>query len=333
VSRPRAMVLDSPAPAHTSPLVERSRESREPAPDEILVGVRACGVCRTDLQLVEGDLALHRHPIVPGHQVVGEVLAAGTEAGHVAGERVGVTWLAGACGECDHCEEGRENLCLRATFHGWDHDGGYADEMLVSGRFAFTLDSARPDDEIAPLLCAGVIGHRALKLTGVGAGERLGLYGFGSSASLVLQFAIAAGVEVHVVTRNPAELERALALGAVSARTYGEVPPPELHAAITFAPVGSVVVEALGSLRRGGTVVVNAIHLDEVPAFDYDLLWHERVVRSVANVTRTDIRELLELAAAHPPSVEPSIYRLTDANRALVDLADGTISGPGVLIP
>jgi len=329
----RALTLATPGPIGSAPLRMAERRALVPGPDELLVAVGACAVCRTDLQLVEGDLELHRHPIVPGHQVVGEVVTAGPRARTRVGERVGVTWLAGVCGRCEFCTSGRENLCTAAAFHGWDRDGGSADHMLVRDDFAFVLPAGRTDAEVAPLLCAGVIGHRALRMTEVEPGNRLGLYGFGSSASLVLQLAIDRGIVVHVATRNDGERRRALRLGASSVGGYDETPPEPLHAAITFAPVGRVVVHALAALRRGGSVVVNAIHLDEVPAFDYDLLWHERSVRSVANVTRRDITELLTFAARTTLEVEQRIYGLADANRALADLSAGGIGATAVLVP
>ncbi len=329
----RALLLDTPGPAATGPLRLVDRPSPTPGPGQLLVAVTACGVCRTDLQLVEGDLPRHRSPVVPGHQVVGRVTAAGTGCHHAVGDRVGVTWLGGVCGHCEFCVAGQENLCAAATFHGWDHDGGYTDEMVVADAFAFRIDTDRPDAEVAPLLCAGVIGHRALRATGTRAGQRLGLYGFGSSAALVLQLASAQGLQVHVATRSQVEQARASSMGAGSVGGYDQAPPAPLHGAITFAPVGTVVIDALRAVRRGGTVVINAIHLDEIPAFDYDLLWHERTLRSVANVTRSDIRELLALDAQLRLRVDHRTYPLADANQALADLADGSIGGSGVLIP
>ncbi len=329
----RAFLLEHPGPIDATPLTLSVRPPLVPDRHEIVVAVEACGVCRTDLQLVEGDLALHRRPVVPGHQVVGRVLRAGPGASHRIGDRVGVTWLAGTCGRCEYCVAGQENLCLSAVFHGWDCDGGYADEMICHDDYAFSVASDRSATQLAPLLCAGVIGYRSLEIAQVTAGQRLGLYGFGSSASLVLQLAKLRNIEVHVATRNPVEQTRATALGADSVGDLQALPPAPLHAAITFAPVGSVVIDALRATRRAGTVVINAIHLDEIPSFDFDLLWHERSIRSVANVTRADVTGLLEVDARHPLRVEPHLYRLSDAPLALRDLAAGTIGGPGVLIP
>ncbi|MGI9601854.1 MAG: zinc-binding alcohol dehydrogenase family protein [Acidimicrobiales bacterium] len=330
---PRTLLFDQPAPASSGPLQVTERPLLSPGPHQLVVAVGACGVCRTDLQLVEGDLPAHRRPVVPGHQVVGRVTAAGAEARHQVGDRVGITWLGGACGSCSYCRTDRENLCDQASFHGWDHDGGYADEMLVDDDFAVAITSDRPDAEIAPLLCAGVIGHRALRATAIETGEHLGLYGFGSSAALVLQLAIGRGLDVHVATRNQAEQQRAQHLGATSVSGYQDQPPVPLQAAITFAPVGSVVIDALRAVDKGGRVIINAIHLDQIPAFDYDLLWHERSIASVANVTRTDIAELLAADAERPLQIDHRIYPLVDANHALADLARGATGGPAVLVP
>lgn len=329
----RAAVLHRPAPADRGPLQLAERPRPEPGPGEVLLRVGACGVCRTDLQLAEGDLELHAAPVVPGHQIVGEVIAAGADAAQAVGERVGVTWIAGSCGECPWCRQGRENLCHQATFTGWDRDGGFADLVTADSRFVVSVPEGVSDVDVAPLLCGGVIGHRALKLTGLSDGARLGLYGFGASATIVIQLALHREMQVHVATRSEAEQERARAMGATSAGRYDEPPPHALDAAITFAPVGSVVVDALRAVDRGGTVVVNAIHLDEIPAFDYDLLWHERSIRSVANVTRQDAAELVHLAREIPLVTHHQEYALTDANRALAELAAGQVSGAAVLVP
>lgn len=329
----RAAELDRPAPADQEPLQIVDREPPAPGPDEVLIEVGACGVCRTDLQLAEGDLELHRRPIVPGHQIVGTVVAAGPGAGHEIGSRVGVTWLASACERCSFCRSGRENLCSEATFTGWDRDGGFADQVVADGRFVVELPDGGDEVDLAPLLCGGVIGHRALRLTDLVAGDRLGLYGFGASATIVIQLAVHLGLEVHVATRSPAEQRRALQLGAASVGGYDDRPPSPLHAAITFAPVGSVVVAALRAVDRGGSVVVNAIHLDEIPAFEYGLLWHERTLRSVANVTRRDATELLDLAVEIPLVTHHQRYELTEVNEALADLSAGRVSGAAVVVP
>jgi propanol-preferring alcohol dehydrogenase len=328
----RAAILDEPRPAAEGPLEVRVRELGDLADVDVEIEVTACAVCRTDLQLCEGDLAAHRLPLVPGHQVVGRVGAVGSRVEGVAiGDRVGVAWLAWACGVCRFCTTGRENLCERAEFTGWDRDGGYADRMRADHRFVTRLPERFADLDAAPLLCGGVIGYRALKVAGVEPAMRVGLFGFGASATIVIQVAVHWGCEVFVVTRSAAEQERARRLGAVWTGGYDDRPPAPLDAAITFAPVGDVVVDALRSIDRGGTVAINAIHLDHIPEFDYDLLWHERTVRSVANVTRADIAGLLALAAEIPIVTETQEYALADANRALVDLRHGRISGAAVL--
>ncbi|MGZ6372411.1 MAG: zinc-binding alcohol dehydrogenase family protein [Candidatus Limnocylindria bacterium] len=341
----RAMLLAQPGPIADRPLAAADRDPLGAGPGELRVAVSACAVCRTDLQLVEGDLAARRLPIVPGHQAVGRVVEVGAGVdGWQAGDRAGVTWLAGSCGTCAYCRDGRENLCASATFTGWDRDGGYAEELVVRADVAVRPPDAFDDESAAPLLCGGVIGHRALRLAGVpGVGEpldgepaqgfRLGLFGFGASATLALQEARHLGCRVHVATRSAVERERAVELGASTTGGYHDPPPVPLDAAVTFAPVGSVVVAALAALAPGGTVVVNAIHLDEVPAFPYRLLWEERVLRSVANVTRRDATEFMTVAAAIPIRTSVRAYSLDDANAALADLAGGRIgAGAAVLV-
>lgn len=317
-------------------LVERP--ALHPGPGEVLIDVTACAVCRTDLQLVEGDLPARRLPVVPGHQVVGTISELGSTAmrsGLGTGDRVGVAWIATTCGRCRFCINEQENLCREATFTGWDHDGGFAQQMVADARFVYTLPDAFDDTSAAPLLCGGTIGYRSLKVAGIDlascAGTRLGLYGFGASATCVIQMAVAGGCEVYVATRSPSERQRALALGAAWAGDSTDPPPERLDAAITFAPVGDVVVAALRALDRGATVAVNAIHLDRIPTFDYGLLWHERAIRSVANVTRRDVTEFLALAAALPIVTDVEEHPLEGANLALADLAAGRISGAAVL--
>jgi propanol-preferring alcohol dehydrogenase len=336
----RAMELRQPAPIATAPLSLVERESPSPGAGELRLRVTATAVCRTDLQIVEGDLEARRLPIVPGHQVVGRVTEVGEGvAGWAVGDRAGAIWLAGADGTCDACRSGRENLCPNATFTGWDRDGGFADEITVAADYAVRLPDGFTDAEAAPLLCGGVIGHRALRLAGV-PGLRpeasdepvhrsgpfhLGLYGFGASASLAIQEALHLGCVVHVATRSETERQRALEMGASSVSGYADPPPSPLDAAVTFAPVGSVVVFALHDLAPGGTVVINAIHLDQVPAFPYRLLWEERGLRSVANVTRRDAAEFLELAGSIPIRTSVQEYPLAEANAALADLKAGAV--------
>jgi len=328
----RAMVLPDPAPVAQQPLRPEQREPPSPAADELLISLSACAVCRTDLQICEGDLAPHLQPVIPGHQAVGRVAAMGAAVeGWAVGDRVGVGWLASSCGDCDLCAKGLENLCPSARFTGWDRDGGYAGWMTARHDFAFHLSNGLDDRAAAPLLCGGVIGYRSLRLSGVEPGGRLGLYGFGASASLTIQVALHQGMEVYVVTRSTAEQERARRLGAAWAGGLQADLPVELDGAITFAPVGSVVIAALRALAPGGTVAINAIHLDGIPAFDYDLLWRERALRSVANYTRSDAREFLELAARIPIAADIEQLPLVSANDALARLKAGSLNGTAVL--
>jgi propanol-preferring alcohol dehydrogenase len=315
----RAMVLEEP-----NRLVEREVPDPVPGPGEILVEVDACGVCRTDLQIVSGDLEMRRKPVVPGHQVVGRDRA--------TGQRVGVAWLHRTDGTCRFCRAGLENLCEQAEFTGWTADGGYAELLIAPAEFTFPLPDGFSDLEAAPLLCAGIIGYRSLRLSGIQPGGRLGLFGFGSSAHLAIQVAIHWGCEVYAFSRSEGERARALRLGAAWAGGYDDPAPEPLDAAITFAPAGSVVVSALRSLAPGATVAVNAIHLDRMPDFAYDLLWRERCIRSVANFTRADGREFLELAASIPVRADVEAFELRDAPGVLERLADGRISGSAVLV-
>ena len=315
----RAVVLED-----VGRLVERELPDPTPGPGEVLVEVGACGVCRTDLQILQGDLPLRRQPVVLGHQVAGRI--AGT------GERVGVAWLHGADGTCPACRRGLENLCPNAEFTGWTADGGYAELVRARRDFVFPLPDGFSDIEAAPLLCAGIIGYRSLRLAGVEPGARLGLFGFGSSAHLAIQVALHRGCEVAVFTRSQTERALALRLGAAWAGGYEDAAPWPLDAAVTFAPVGSVVIAALARLAPGATVAVNAIHLDGMPAFDYDLLWGERAIRSVANFTRADATEFLALAAEIPIRAQVQEFPLSAAGEALERLAAGGISGSAVLV-
>ena len=326
-------MLSSPGPIVADRLQLHEVDVPAPGPGEITIDVAACGVCRTDLQLVEGDLPARRLPIVPGHQVVGRVSAIGDGVDRwQLGDRVGVAWLAGACGTCARCRAGDENLCDLAEFTGWDRDGGYAEVMVARADFAFPIPDAFSDTEAAPLLCGGVIGYRSLKISGIRPGGRLGLYGFGASALLALQVARHWGCEVHVATRSASERQRALEFGAVWAGGYDDAPPVGLDAAVTFAPVGSVVVAALRAIVPGGTVAINAIHLDRVPEFPYENLWWERSLKSVANFTRRDAQEFLDLAARIPVRTAIERHPLAEANEALKRLAAGEVSGAAVLV-
>jgi propanol-preferring alcohol dehydrogenase len=327
-----ALELIAPGSSATDRLRPVTRPDPRPEADEIVLAVAACAVCRTDLQLVEGDLEARRLPIVPGHQVVGRVVALGSAVTDWdLGERAGVAWLASACGTCRACRGGRENLCSRARFTGWDRDGGYATRVAARAEFAIRIPDAFDDVSAAPLLCGGVIGYRSLRVSGIEPGGRLGLFGFGASALLALQVARHWGCEVHVRTRSAREQQRAIDLGAASAASY-DVGTPPLDAAVTFAPVGDVVVAAVRNLDRGGTVAVNAIHLDRIPEFPYELLWWERGIRSVANFTRQDAREFLELAGAIPIRTETQPFALVDGNEALRRLAAGQLEATAVLL-
>ncbi len=328
----RAAVLERPAPAGDGPLAVTTLPDPVLAPGELLLRVDACAVCRTDLQICEGDIEARRLPVVPGHQAVGSVEALGEGVeGWRAGDRAGVAWLAGACGDCARCNAGRENLCEAARFTGWDRDGGYAERITVRAAFAHPLPATLDPVEAAPLLCGGIIGYRALRLSGIEPGGRLGLYGFGASARLALQVATHWGCEVFVATRSERDRERARDLGAAWAGGTDDPLPAPLDAAVTFAPAGEVVVAALKAVDRGGTVAVNAIHLDRIPEFAYEHLWWERSIRSVANFTRRDAREFLALAAEIPIRTETEVYPLDHANQALADLAAGRVDGAAVL--
>lgn len=314
----------------------RLEEIPEPAagPADLLLAVRACGVCRTDLHVVDGELAEPALPLVLGHQIVGEVLAVGAAVeGFAVGERVGVPWLGGACGACDFCRRGEENLCDRPVLTGYTRDGGYAERCAADARFAFRLPAGFDDLAAAPLLCAGLIGYRALRLAGDA--RRLGFYGFGASAHLLAQVVRHQGRELFAFTR-PGDLEGqrfARSLGAAWAGGSDERPPRPLDAALIFAPAGELVPAALAAVRKGGTVVCAGIHMSEIPPFAYDLLWGERTLRSVANLTRRDGEELLELAAAIPLTPQVTRYPLERANDALGDLRSGALTGAAVLVP
>jgi propanol-preferring alcohol dehydrogenase len=326
----KAMELLRPA-AVEGPLRLTERPLPVPGRGELRLRITACAVCRTDLQLAEGDLLAHRLPIVPGHQAVGVVDAVGPDVrGWSAGDRAGAYWLYGTDGTCRFCRSGRENLCEAAEFTGFDRDGGFAESMIVRADTALRLPDGFDDLAAAPLLCGGVIGYRALRVSGIQPGGRLGLFGFGASALLCIQVARHWGCEVHVRARSESERQRALELGAASVGGYDDATPP-LDAAITTAPSGDVVLAALRALDRGGIVAVNAIHLDRVPEFPYDWLWHERQLRSVANVTRADAREFMALAAEIPIRTRTQQFPLEGANDALRALAAGEVKGAAVL--
>jgi propanol-preferring alcohol dehydrogenase len=316
------------------PLAEVERPDPDPRPGQLLLRVHACGVCRTDLHIVDGELRPPRLPVVPGHQVVGTVLAAGEGAEATpAGTRVGVPWLAWADGDCRFCRSGRENLCDRARFTGLDVDGGYATHMLADAGFCLPLPAGFGDLEAAPLLCAGLIGHRTLRLAGDP--ERVGLYGFGAAAHIVAQVAVWEGRRVFAFTRPRDERGQAFArsLGCEWAGSSDEPPPEPLDAALIFAPVGALVPDALRAVDKGGVVVCGGIHMSDIPALRYADLWEERVLRSVANLTRGDAAEFLELAPRVPVRTRTTTYPLRDAGAALDDLRAGRLEGAAVLVP
>jgi alcohol dehydrogenase, propanol-preferring len=315
------------------PLTERRLPDPEPGDGQVLLQVSACGVCRTDLHIFDGELTKPKLPLVLGHQIVGSVIGSGPGADRFSeGERVGVPWLGWTDGACRYCRSGRENLCERARFTGYDIDGGYAERAVADERYCFPLPGEMPDEHAAPLLCAGLIGYRSLRLAGHG--ERLGLYGFGSSAHLICQVAVAQGWRVYALTREGDTETQALAreLGAQWAGAVGDPEARDLDAAIVFAPVGELVPEALRAMAPGGTVVCAGIHMSDIPRFPYEILWHERTVRSVANLTRLDGEEFLPLAQSVPVRTEIQTYPLGEANRALDDIRHGTVRGSAVLV-
>jgi len=323
-------------------VLERARarlQAREipdprPGPGEVLLRVKACGVCRTDLHVVDGDLAEPKLPLVLGHEIVGEVVACGPGSGDLCvGQRIGVPWLGRTCGTCPYCRSGRENLCDDPGFTGYTLDGGFAEYTVADHRYCFPLPDRYEDVEAAPLLCAGLIGYRSYRMAGNA--RRLGLYGFGAAAHILCQLAVREEREIFAFTRPGDDDAQAFArrLGAAWAGGSDGKPPAELDAAILFAPVGSLVPAALGAVRKGGTVVCGGIHMSEIPAMPYDLLWHERVVRSVANLTREDGREFFAAIDAAPVRTETTTYPLEKANEALDDLREGRLQGAAVLVP
>ncbi|MBI1962564.1 MAG: zinc-dependent alcohol dehydrogenase family protein [Candidatus Rokubacteria bacterium] len=330
----RALALHAQAPIESAPLRLETRPVPGPGPDEVLVRVTACGVCRTDLHVVEGDLPLVRAPIVPGHQAVGRVEGAGAAAARFTlGERVGIAWLRRTCGACPFCASGRENLCERPEFTGWHADGGFADYAVVPEAFAYRIPPLFSDAEAAPLLCAGIIGYRALERSEVRPGGRLGIYGFGSSAHVTLQVARARGCEVYVCTREASHRELARRLGAAWVGDLPDAMPAKTDGTIVFAPAGELVPLALANLARGGTLALAGIHMTPVPPLDYERhLFYERSVRSVTANTRADGEALLAEAARIPIRPETTTFPLADANRALLALKRGEFTGSAVLL-
>jgi propanol-preferring alcohol dehydrogenase len=326
----RAMILE----AARTPLREADLPMPQPGPEQVLLRVHACGVCRTDLHVVDGELTQPKLPLVIGHEIIGTVAARGERAEWFAiGDRVGVPWLGYTCGSCQYCRSGRENLCDRARFTGYQIDGGYAEYTVAGQRYCFPVPPPYPDAEAAPLFCAGLIGYRSYRMAGQG--RRLGIYGFGAAAHIIVQVARHEGRAVYAFTR-PGDLEGqqfARELGAVWAGDSTARPPEELDAAILFAPVGSLVPAALRVVAKGGTVVCAGIHMSDIPAFPYHLLWGERTVRSVANLTRCDGEEFLALAPRVPVRTEVQRFPLSEANEALARLRSGQVRGAAVLLP
>jgi alcohol dehydrogenase, propanol-preferring len=328
-----AWEVDRPGPVDGGPLRRTERDVPDPGPHQVRIRVSCCGVCRTDLHLVEGDLPPRRPNVTPGHEVVGVVDGRGIDAERFAvGQRIGVPWLGGTDRNCAHCRSGRENLCRAPTFTGWDVDGGYADQCVVDEAYAYALPDGIDDEQAAPLLCAGIIGYRALRCASVPAGGRLGIYGFGGSGHLTAQVALHLGLRVHVMTRGEGNQRLAADIGVDSVGGATDEPPEKLDAAILFAPVGDLVPPALRALDRGGTLAVAGIYLSDIPALNYEeSLFEERVLRSVTANTRSDGEEFLLLAERFDVAATTVAYPMADAPRALADLAHGRFSGAAVL--
>jgi alcohol dehydrogenase, propanol-preferring len=329
----KAAILNTPASIRESPLTVAEVARPQAGPGQVLLRVRACGLCRTDLHIVEGELAPRRSPLIPGHQIVGDIVEGGTPD-LPAGARVGVSWVGGIDGTCPYCRRNLENLCDSPTFTGYTVDGGYAEYAVARADFVFPLPASLDDLHAAPLLCAGIIGFRSLRVAGVEPGDHVGLFGFGSSASLTIAVLLAWKCKVYVSSRGESHRRLAASLGATWVGDEHTKPPVELDRAVTFAPSGDVVIEALASLRKGGVVAINAIHLDRIPQFDYDrLLWGERQIRSVANMTRADARDFLDLAdkvGIHPQVIS---YPLDQANQALAAIKNDSVDGSAVIVP
>src|SRR5271165_5981625 len=328
----KAAILTAPKSVAMRPLGIEDVSPPAPGPGHVLLKVRTCGVCRTDLHIVEGELPARVERLIPGHQIVGDIVQGGTAELSV-GTRVGVSWMGGTDGTCWYCRHGAENLCDSPTFTGYSVNGGYAESALARADFVFPLPAALDDLHAAPLLCAGIIGFRSLRVAGVEPGERVGLFGFGASAHLAIEVLHAWKCDVYVSTRGASHRRLAESLGAKWVGAETDKPPVELDRAITFAPSGDVVVTALGSLRKGGIVAINAIHLDRIPQFDYDrLLWGERQIRSVANMTRADARDFLQLAAEIKLHPKVTSFTLGQANEALAAVKSDAIDGAAVIV-
>ncbi len=328
----KACVLPKPARIETNPLVYGDVPAPQPAQGEVLVRIHYCGVCRTDLHVIEGELPQRKSPVIPGHQVVGEVEGLGESAHRFrVGARVGIAWLNHTDGVCEYCRSGAENLCDNPAFTGYTVDGGYAEYIVAPEDFVYPLPGAFPDEQAAPLLCAGIIGFRSLRLSGIKPGGRLGFYGFGAAAHVAIQVARHWNVEVYACTRDVRHQRLALELGAKWAGGTFAEPPVKLDAAIVFAPAGEIVPAALKALRKGGELVLGGIHMSPIPSFDYDLLYQERIIRSVANNTRRDGEDFLRVAAEIPIRSHVQLFSLREANRALNALKNDAIPGAAVL--
>ncbi len=328
----KACLLKKPAPIETSPLAFVEVPTPQPVPGEVLVRVSYCGVCRTDLHVVEGELTPHKSPVIPGHQVVGVIEKLGANAGKFGvGSRVGVAWLHHTDGTCEYCRSGAENLCDNPTFTGYSVDGGYAEYIVAPQDFVYAIPEGFSDQQAAPLLCAGIIGFRSLRLSGIKPGGRLGFYGFGAAAHVAIQVARHWNVEVYALTRNARHQKLALELGARWAGGTFDEPPAKLDAAIVFAPAGAIVPAALTALRKGGMLVLGGIHMSPIPSLNYELLYQERAIRSVANNTRQDGEDFLRIAAEIPIRTHVQLFPLREANRALGALKNDAIAGAAVL--
>ncbi len=328
----KACFLRAPASLATNPLEFGERPKPQPAPGEVLVRVEVCGVCRTDLHVIEGELPPQKSPVIPGHQAVGHIEARGSGAQRLpVGSRVGIAWLHKTDGICEFCRRGEENLCDHPQFTGYTADGGYAEYLVAPEDFAYPLPENLPAEQAAPLLCAGIIGYRCLRLSGVESGARLGLYGFGAAGHVAIQVARHWGVEVYASTRDGRHRALAQELGAVWTGGTLDAPPNKLDAAIVFAPAGEIVPAALAALRKGGRLILGGIHMSDIPSFPYNLLYQERLIRSVANNTREDGREFLRLAAEIPVRMRVQVFPLAEANRALNALKNDAINGAAVL--
>ena len=324
--------LHSRAPIETDPLVLEEVEAPTPGDAEVLIRVAVCGVCRTDLHVIEGELPTRKSPLVPGHQIVGTIEAIGADASQFqVGERVGLAWLQRTCGICSYCLSGRENLCEDPVFTGYSVDGGYAELVVAPEAWVYRIPQGFSDTEAAPLLCAGIIGFRSLRMAGLSAGARLGLYGFGAAAHVAIQVARHWGIDVFAFSRDQRHQRLAVELGAIWSGNVGDAPPTDLNAAIIFAPAGELVVSALEGLERGGTVVCAGIHMSPIPSFEYQKLYHERSIRSVANNTRADGDDFLAVAAEIPIRTSIEIFPLERANEALNSLKHDAIRGAAVL--